>query len=393
MGWPEDERPEVEGTQRAGVDSDERTARLILTCVSEPGDLRLATHLEREGAVGVLDSLAGNRSETPWGRRFASLELDKVLRAAEVSGSRFVTTSDPEWPPGLDDLARCEPVQGLGGAPIGLWLRGPGHLADWCAASVAIVGSRAATGYGETVAGDLAYDLAGRGLTIVSGGAYGIDARAHHGALAVRGRTVSFLAGGVDIPYPKGNAALFERLAAEHLLAAEVPPGTTPIRTRFLTRNRLIAAASLGTVIVEGGLRSGARNTISWANNLARVAMAVPGSVLSATSVMPNQVIRSRMAELVCTAEEVLELVSPIGQQTLPQVRGWTKTPDGLDDVQLAVFDAVPGRGAITAGEVALKLGLDLPTVLVALSEVGEFGLIEETGDGAWRLMHRAVAH
>lgn len=373
------------------MEGSERLARLMLTCVSEPGDLRLARNIEREGAECVLDSLAGNRSQTPWGRRLAALDIEKILGRAEASGTRFVTVGDPEWPAGMDDLRHAEPVQGLGGPPIGLWVRGPGQLASWCEKSLAIVGSRASTEYGETVAADLAYDLAGRGCTIVSGGAYGIDARAHHGALAVRGRTVCFLAGGVDIPYPRAIADLFERLAAEHLLVAEVPPSTTPIRTRFLTRNRLIAAASLGTVIVEGGTRSGARNTISWANNLSRVAMAVPGSVRSSNSVMPNQVIRTRVAELVSSAGEVLELIAPIGQQTLPEVRGRAKVPDGLDEVQLAVFDAVPGRGTTTGGEVALKLGLDLPSVLVALGQVGELGLISEADDGSWRLVHRAV--
>lgn len=368
--------------------SPEKHARMVLTCVSEPGDLRLAETVAREGVLTTVDSLTQKRSETAWGRRFAALDLDQILAAATQSNTRFLAPGDPQWPDRLGDLEHAEPVGGFGGPAVGLWVRGPGDLAEWCERSVAIVGSRASSVYGETVAADLAYDLVGKGYTVVSGGAFGIDARAHHGALAGNGRSICFLAGGVDDPYPRANGALFERMAREHLLVAEVPPTTTPIRTRFLTRNRLIAAAALGTVIVEGGTRSGARNTITWANNLARAAMAVPGSVHSGSSVMPNRVIRDRVAELVSGAADVLEVVSPMGQQQLPLVRGREKSPDWLDEVQLTVFEAVPGRGAITGGEVALKTGLDLPSVLVALSQVGERGLINPTDDGGWRLVH-----
>ena len=176
--------------------------------------------------------------------------------------------------------------------------------------SVAIVGSRAATAYGNGITTDLSVDLAERGVTVVSGGAFGIDAAAHRGALAAGGPTVGVLACGVDVAYPAANEQLFEQLARDHLLVSELPPGAHPTRVRFLARNRLIAAMSSATVVVEAALRSGARNTAGWALECGRPLMAVPGSVYSRASSAPHLMIRSGQAVLVTNAAEVMELVS-----------------------------------------------------------------------------------
>ena len=134
--------------------------------------------------------------------------------------------------------------------------------------SAGIVGARASTEYGNRVAADLAFGLGSAGLEIVSGGAYGIDAAAHRGALAAGAVTVAVSAGGLDRPYPTGNAALFEQIAAAGLLISESPPGCAPQRHRFLSRNRLIAAFSSGIVVVEAAGRSGATNTANHARRL-----------------------------------------------------------------------------------------------------------------------------
>ncbi len=197
---------------------------------------------------------------------------------------------------------------------------------------MAIVGSRAATAYGTGVATDLAADLVDRKVTVVSGGAFGIDTAAHRGALASGGPTVCVVANGVDVAYPPANAALFDALARDQLLVSELPPGAHPTRVRFLARNRLIAAMSQGTIVVEAALRSGARNTASWATECGRPLMAVPGSVYSRASTAPHLMIRNGQAVLVTSAAEVLEMISGMGQSTLPLIHGPQRATDALTE-------------------------------------------------------------
>lgn len=375
----------------------ERWARMGLACASEPADWELTRLVAAEGAVAVWQSLSGARRDTPWGRRAAAVRLARVQRATEQCGARFVVPGDPEWADQLDDLAdvqlvldtrpiRDRKVVPAGGAPLGLWLLGPGQLRQWAADSVAVVGSRAATSYGETVAADLCAELAGRGRTVISGGAYGIDAYAHRGAMAGGGRTICVLANGVDVGYPRGNSRLFDALRGEQLVCSELPPGDHPTRTRFLGRNRVIAALATGTVMVEAGMRSGARNTLNWGGEMNRHLMAVPGPITSALSANPHQLIRERKAELVTSAAEVCELVAPMGQDLLPLQRGRSRVLDGLDEAQRAVFEAVPGRGGMSTGELAARCGLDLMSVLDALAELEDLRLVRRTDRGGWKL-------
>lgn len=367
-------------------------ARLTLCCVGDPGDPPLIEAVEREGAAAVVKSLAGSRATTPWARRAAGLDLSAVLSATEACGVRFITPNSPEWPVGVADLAVAGPLGEFGGAPLGLWVRGPGDLAAWSERAVAVVGSRAATAYGERVASDLGAEVATAGVTVVSGGAFGIDAAAHRGALAAGGRTICVLAGGVDQLYPRGNTRLLETIAGDHLIVSEVPPGAHPTRPRFLIRNRLIAALAQGTVIVEAAARSGARNTVSWADLLGRVVMAVPGPVSSAMSVTPHELIRTQQATLVCDSDQVLELISPMGLATLPEIRGPERVLDALTDQEQAVFEFIPGRGALPAGELALRSGLDMRTTLITLTRLAERGLVRPDGERGWRLVTGSVA-
>jgi DNA processing protein len=222
----------------------------------------------------------------------------------------------------------------------------------------------------------------------VSGGAYGIDAAAHRGCLAGRTPTVAVLAGGLDEPYPGGHRPLFERIAEQGVLVSELAPGEHPTRVRFLARNRLIAALTPGTVLVEAAARSGARNTVTWANVLGRVVMAVPGPVTSATSVTPHRLIREAEAVLVCGANDVLELLSPLGRAN-PRRPGERRPTDELDAVELRIFEAVPGRGSVPAGELALRAGVSLPRCLAVLDQLAEQGYLAQNLIGEWQLPPR----
>jgi len=365
-------------------DAEDRTARLALAWVADAGDPVVTGLVERLGAADTWAAVRGGALGEGLAQRAGALELD-VCRAAGVAADvRFVVPGDEEWPTGLDDLAGLEAVQRRGGVPLGLWLRGPGHLVALTERSVAVVGSRAATAYGSGVAADLGADLADAGVTVVSGGAFGIDAAAHRGALSVDGASVGVVANGVDVAYPPGNARIFEALAARHLVVSELPPGSHPTRVRFLARNRLIAAMSGGTVVVEAAVRSGARNTAGWAAAMGRPLMAVPGPVHSAASVGPHLMVRSGQAVLVTRAAEVLELVAPAGQHLLAQQQGSVRRTDGLDPVQLGVFEALSAQRWRTPGELARTAGVRVPVCLAALSELEALALA--TGDArGWR--------
>jgi DNA processing protein len=363
----------------------DRAARMALSCVADCGEPAVCDLVEVAGAEAAWAAAVRGDFGAPVAARATGLELGRVLRRAGDVGARFVVPGDEEWPDRLRDLRYCSPVNRRGGVPPGLWLRGPGHLAELVERSVAVVGSRAATSYGAGVAADLGADLAEAGSAVVSGGAFGIDAAAHRGALAVHGPTVCVLANGVDVPYPSGNAALIGWVAREHLLVSELPPGATPTRVRFLARNRVIAALSRGTVVVEAALRSGARNTASWAVGCNRVLMAVPGPVHSSMSAAPHLMIRDGLATLVTNAAEVLELVSPSGEHTVARVEGASRPTDGLDPGRLAVFEALPARRWMSAGDVALTLGVSIPSCLGDLAALERAGLVEGDASG-WRL-------
>ncbi|MFT4217764.1 MAG: DNA-processing protein DprA [Micropruina sp.] len=363
---------------------DERDARMALCCAVEPGNRAVTAAVAEYGPAAVFASLCKPSSRSRWERRAKAVDLTVVRRAADRNRLRFVIPGDDEWPEALDDLATGEPVQEMGGVPFGLWLKGDADLAQAAARAIAIVGSRAATPYGRSVASDLAAGLGSHGIAVVSGGAYGIDAAAHEGALATSVPTIAVMAGGLDSPYPPGNAALLQRVAGQGLLVSELPPGEHPTRSRFLARNRLIAALSRATVIVEAAWRSGARNTVSWASACGRVVLAVPGPVHSATSTTPHRLIRDAEAVLCTGVPDVLELVGPLGRQP-PGRPDQHRLLDELNADELAVYEAFPARGEIDAGEVSLRAGLALGNCLAILDRISERGLIEY-GAAGWKL-------
>lgn len=295
-----------------------RVARAMLTYLAEPADpllgalLRVLTPagvlaLIRSGSVRAHVTAELDQAQVSrlwpmldrWRARLPVIPADGGLAAAERDGIQLVCPGDPGWPPGLDDLGATR--------PCALWVRGTADLRACCQKSVAIVGARAATAYGTHVAAQIAADLASQGWAVISGAAYGIDAAAHGGALAVSGTTVAVLACGPDIAYPREHHGLLTDIAAHGALVSEYPPGRRPDRQRFLARNRLIAALALsGTILVETAERGGTMATARHASDLRRPLMAVPGPVTSAMSAGCHALIREQRATLVTSAAEII---------------------------------------------------------------------------------------
>jgi DNA processing protein len=412
--------------------SEDRLARAALTYLSEPADPALGALLAICAPAEVLAAIKGGLvpgtgpgcGDTPasraalaralerWRVRLPALPCEEDIAAACRGGIRLICPGDAEWPEPLDHLGQAR--------PYALWLRGDADLRFTCRRSVSMVGSRAATGYGKHVAGELAADLGERGWAVISGGAYGIDAAAHRGALAGEGATIAVLACGVDYPYPAGHAELFAGIAAHGLVISEWPPGRHPARMRFLVRNRVIAALACGTAIVEAGERSGALNTARHAANLGKPLMAVPGPVTSVQSAGCHRIIKEWGASCVTCAADIIELLSPLsvpdalapggvsspgsGPPSSNPLRSGNRLPsdgrlspggpvpsgglpsrDDLDADSARVLDALPARGTAGISTIAVEAGIDLDTVLRCLGLLAGYGFIERC-DRGWRL-------
>jgi DNA processing protein len=321
------------------------------------------------------------------------------LRRAERCGGRLVVPEDDEWPAlplhALVLATAAEPEDHRNQSartiapvpPVALWVRGSGRLDELADRSVAVVGARASTAYGEHVAGEFGYQLAECGWTVVSGGAYGIDAAAHRGALAAEGPTLAVLACGVDRPYPAGNGALLHRIAESGLVVSEWPPGSAPHQHRFLVRNRLIAGLTRGTVVVEAAARSGAVATANRARALGKQVMAVPGPITSAMSVGCHELLRDQESsvQLVASAAHVLEAVGRLGTDLAEPPEQASGPRDGLSDLALRVLDACPVRSGVGPERLATVAGCDVLEVLRVLPALELAGLVEWRDTG-WRL-------
>jgi DNA processing protein len=480
-GWPAGERVDA---GPADVTDPELLARAAWSIVAEPGDaaagavvaalgapealewasravhetpevawqlLRERVHPGAPGAVGGPSAAATvrvlARALPRWAPRLAGLEPLRALDVLDREGGTLLVPGGPGWPTRLDDLG---PV-----APLCLWVRGAGALDELTRRSVAVVGARAATPYGEHVARGLGGGLASHGVTVVSGGAFGIDVAAHRGSLAAGGPTVALLAGGIDRPSPAGNRDVLDRVAADGgALVAESPPGTPPTRSRFLQRNRLIAAVSGATVVVEAAWRSGALSTAARASELLRPLGAVPGPVTSMASAGCHRLLRDGAAVCVTDPDEVLDLLGagpvetgratgtgarpgaperadparPVaagrpsaasghaggatGEAPVPRIgpragagagagagasRGGPRTGGGsavtdrADSLPSRVLDALLQRRALPVSEVARRAGL------AGREAAGALGLLELEGvvqrvDGGWRRSPRSAS-
>ena len=359
-----------------------------LSRVAEPPCAGLAELVGRVGPVeaaervrrGAVDEALSRHTEAR--REIATAAADLAVLAR--LGGRLITPDSDEWPTLAFAAFGGAAVQARGGPPLVLWALGPHRLDDVARRAAALVGTRASTMYGEQVAADLAAGVVEREVAVVSGGAYGIDGAAHRSALHCDGITVAALAGGVDVPYPAGHATLLRRIGRHGLLFTEYPPGVRPARHRFLTRNRLVAAVSGAAVVVEAGLRSGAANTAAWARALGRVVAAVPGPVTSSASAGCHVLLRNG-AELVTRADDIVELVGHIGEFAPEQPRPGTEL-DGLSEDERRVYEALPGRGAVTVDEVAVSSGLAPERVLGPLAMLELAGLARRD-EGRWRIV------
>ena len=371
----------------------ERLARAALSRLSEPGDPRFTELTTELGAIKLHEHLLAQRDVNDLladvALRLASAQPERELDQAARLGIRFVIPGDAEWPDQLEGLAGAGELHERGGVPIGLWVKGPLRL-DQLAGSVAVVGSRSSTTYGDSAAGEIGAVLALSGAPVISGAAFGIDQAAHRGAIAMDGPTVAVLACGADKVYPEAHASLIRHIAATGAVVSEAALGCAPQRVRFLARNRLIAALARGTVIVEAAKRSGALNTANWANRLNRVVLGVPGPVTSATSAGVHHLIRTGGAGLVTNGAEVLEAVGAAGEHLVEDPRGPETPRDRLSIRHQQVLDAVPVSSGAPSDSVARAAGLGIVEVRRALSYLEGRGLVERSEDG-WRLA--ALAH
>lgn len=371
-------------------DAEEVIARAAWSGIAETGDGIAGRLLLAVGAIAALELVTGGHAEVlrraiedrlgepiperavaegleRWRPRLGADKALGHLRSGRFLGATLVIPGDPEWPAELDDLGEHR--------PIALWCRGDQRLLTH-PLPIAIVGARAATGYGEQVAAEAAVGLGDRGFTIVSGAAYGIDGMAHRAALAGGAPTVAFLAGGVDRLYPSGHDSLLRRIAEHGLIVSELPCGSRPTRWRFLQRNRLIAAATRATIVVEAGSRSGSLNTAGHAASLGRPLGAVPGPVTSSTSAGCHRLLREYDAVCVTNADEMAELV--LGPLDVPH----PLSSGAADPERMRVFDALSSR-AVPLEEIARRSGLSVSSVRGALGLLELEGLARE-GGGGW---------
>ncbi|MET7297159.1 DNA-processing protein DprA [Streptomyces griseoloalbus] len=373
----------------AAAPEDELLGRIFLTRVVEPGDETCGRWIRELGVGTVVRRLRERGEPLPrvsgkrWAgllARAASAEPRRDLTVARDAGVRFVCPGAAEWPRQLDDLGDARPV--------GLWVRGGADLRMWALRSVAVVGARACTEYGAHMAATLAGGLAERGWIVVSGGAYGVDGAAHRGALGSGGATVAVLACGVDRPYPRGHTGLIGRIAEQGLVVGELPPGDHPTPSRFILRNRVIAALTRGTVVVEAAHRSGSLVTARAARRLGRHTMGVPGPATSGLSAGVHELLRQD-AVLVTDAAEVVELVGDMGELA-PERRGPVLPRDLLDPAGRQVLAALPARGAARPEEVARAAQTTADDAVARLYELRALGYVERHGDG-WKLTRQAM--
>ena len=383
------------------VELAEHFARATFSLITEPGD-RFAGELIRAlSPETVLELLIARTSSADFASRLSSvdclddienrhgrfeelftealqrwlprLKLTDVISAFEDAArvkARLLIPRNALWPEQLNDLA--------GAAPHCLWYRSNLVEPPTDFAAISIVGSRNSTSYGDWVTSEIVSDCATRGLAVVSGGAYGIDAIAHRSALANDQETIAFLAGGIDRLYPSGNSALFEKVIDRGVVFAEQAPGASPTKWRFLQRNRLIAAMSPATIVIEAGQRSGALNTVSHAIELGRSVGAVPGPITSQSSAGCNRLVSEGLVSSVCAPSDAADLA--LGKA------GWFQPElGGLGAYETRALDAMGSR-PLSENLLASRAGLTSKEASIALGQLSLLGFVKQTDRGWLKL-------
>lgn len=357
-------------------------SRTVSAAIAEHGVVEVAEAVRKGSAGAELTAKLEPRAHLDT----AATDLERLNQA----GGRLVTPDDDEWPAwqmlGFDQLDTATDAEG---PPLALWVWGQLRLDELVERAIGIVGTRAASGYGEHVTAEIAGDLAVDGWAVVSGAAFGIDAAAHRAALGVGGTTVAVLACGVDRAYPAAHAKLLRGISESGLVISEYSPGTVPARYRFLARNRLIAALSGGTVVVEAGWRSGARNTAAWARRFGRPVMAVPGPVTSAASQGCHRMIREGEARLVGNARDIVEECGPLLGVDDDRDAQFVRALDGVSGDLALVYEALPATDACEPIAVAESAGVSVDRVRAALPLLEMEGLVRRDEDGWSRVAGR----
>lgn len=422
---PKDGTPSSVDLATSGPSSEERQARAIWTAIAQPGEPVVGQVIGHFGVMEALERVKFLAAKMPeiddmmirtvfqparlpasvaqiegWAMRLRELNLEMEYQLLSRDGGTLVVPGDAAWPVMANDLGMV--------APLALWVRGNPRALQALApeGAVALVGARCATHYGTDIAQEIAYELGERGIWVISGGAYGIDAAAHQGALASRGKTISVQAGGLGELYPAMNARLFSQIQQTGAIVSEAPPSQRPAKHLFLTRNRIISALSQVVVVVEAGERSGAMSTANHGAEQGRQVAAVPGPVTSAASIGCHRLIREGAA-LVTNAEEIMELMFPLNavEQNVhgggaaaaePQRNSAGQIPApslfaGLSSDGVKVIDSLSKTAWKSLEQVARAAGLGTRTVQ------SELGLMEldgkvETRNGRYRLGVAALA-
>lgn len=374
-------------------------SRAVWSLITEPGDSFAVALISTLGAKRALEAELARVSAKQYvklikdagfddhsGERFRNLEMlvpdarerwqprlklagvEAMLSVARNCKARVVTPNSVFWPEQLSDLNL--------GLPHCLWLRGRTENMTSASRSIALVGSRQATSYGEWVTTEIVSAAASENIAIVSGGAYGIDAMAHRSALATGTPTLAIMAGGVDRLYPSGNIDLLSRVIQSGLVISEQAPGSNPTKWRFLQRNRLIAALASATVVVEAGKRSGAINTAHHAVELNRPLGVVPGPLGSPTSVGCHNLIRENVDSLLTSTQDALSLVTGARQPEL-----FEDQPIG--PLETRALDAM-GKSQIQEPEISKRAGLTARELITALGRLELLGLVAQ-GERGWR--------
>jgi DNA processing protein len=394
----------LEGAVTSRDELADRVARAAWSSIAEPGDGDAGILIEALGAEAAVIAVASETGTdvtalqralaeaaddtfSPqrlvaaverWRPRISIPTVLLSLRQASRFGASLLVPDDPDWPQSVNDLGQH--------APLALWARGDRGMLGRLERSLAIVGARAATSYGEHVTVEASAGLVDRGFTIVSGAAYGIDGIAHRAALASSGSTVAFLAGGVDRFYPAGHEALLTKVVERGVVVSEVPCGTSPTKWRFLQRNRLIAASSQATVVIEAGWRSGSLNTAHHAADLGRPIGAVPGPVTSAASAGCHQLLRGTTAVCVTNPDEMAELVGVAPRRSAPAAS--TASPASPasydpDATRMRLLDAMSERSGRDVTRIAAQSGLAVDRVRAELGLLEMEGVVHE-GQNGW---------
>ena len=303
-----------------------------------------------------------------WKSRLSFSSVQRAIQSMHNMRGFILTPLSQQWPEQLRDLKFH--------APMALWVRGTEFSLSSLSNSVAVVGSRGSSNYGDSATETMTAALVGKNLSVVSGGAYGIDAVAHRTALALKGNTVAVMAGGVDRLYPTGNKDLLNRIIQTGSVLSELPPGAIPTKWRFLQRNRLIAALSQATLVVEANWRSGALSTVGHAEKLVRAVYAVPGPIDSPKSAGTNKLIADRRAELVVDATDFLQ---QLGKMPISSIA--LELP-GLGALETRVLDAL-GYDSLEVSEICSSAGLTRDEARLGLSNLELDGLILRRGS-AW---------